>query len=155
MPHQKSLLIKKNSVLPKNLVDLKKTSRNRDYTGNALLALVYNQPRLALDGNVKRVFSRILNKHEKKLILKKLLREIKKNLFFSNRNSDFVEAMMEFGALMCKPKDPNCVACPISSICKFLNQIKILDLTDPIKSNKKSIIIFFVILIKKANWFNK
>ena len=41
---------------------LKKLPGIGDYTSNILLALIYNQPRLGLDGNVKRVFSRILNK---------------------------------------------------------------------------------------------
>ena len=62
----KIIINQKKSILPKTLIDIKKLPGVGDYTGNALLALVYNQPRLALDGNVKRVFSRILNKHEKK-----------------------------------------------------------------------------------------
>ena len=63
----KIIVNQKKSILPKTLVDIKKLPGIGDYTGNALLALVYNQPRLALDGNVKRVLSRILNKHEKKI----------------------------------------------------------------------------------------
>ena len=51
------IIVKKNrSILPKTLIDIKKLPGIGDYTGNVLLALVYNQPRLALDGNVKRVF---------------------------------------------------------------------------------------------------
>ena len=50
----------KKSILPKTLDDIKKLPGIGDYTGNILLALVYNQPRLALDGNVKRVLSRYL-----------------------------------------------------------------------------------------------
>ena len=138
----KIIVNKKNSVLPNNLIDLKKLPGIGEYTGNVLLALVYNQSRLALDGNVKRIFSRIFNKHEKKLNFEKIIERNKKNLFSSNRNSDFVEAMMEFGALMCKPKDPNCVACPISSMCKFVKSNKNSRFTDPIKSNKKHYYIF-------------
>ena len=58
----KILVKEKNSILPKTLIDIKKLPGIGDYTGNALLALVYNQPRIALDGNVKRVFSRLINK---------------------------------------------------------------------------------------------
>jgi len=114
-----------------------------------LLALVYNQPRLALDGNVKRVFSRILDKHEKKLDFEKIVKKNKKKLFFSKRNSDFVEAMMEFGALVCKPREPNCSICPINKNCKFRISGKNLKLTDPIKSNKKSYNIFCYLNKKK------
>ena len=60
----KILVNKNNSVLPKSLPELKKLPGIGDYTGNILLSLIYNQPRLGLDGNVKRVFSRIINKSE-------------------------------------------------------------------------------------------
>ena len=77
------IIVKKNkSILPKTLIDIKKLPGIGDYTGNVLLALVYNQPRLALDGNVKRVFSRIFNKHEKKLDFEKIIEKNKKSYFF-------------------------------------------------------------------------
>ena len=77
----KIIVNQNKSILPKTLVDIKKLPGIGDYTGNALLALVYNQPRLALDGNVKRVLSRILNKHEKKLDFESIIGKNKKNYF--------------------------------------------------------------------------
>ena len=50
--------------LPKTLDEIKKLPGIGDYTGSALLGLVYDQPRIAVDGNVKRVFARNLNKKE-------------------------------------------------------------------------------------------
>ena len=88
----KIIVNKKKSVLPKTLIDIKKLPGVGDYTGNVLLALVYNQPRFALDGNVKRVLSRIINKHERKLDFEKMVKKNKKQLFYSKRNSDLVEA---------------------------------------------------------------
>ena len=145
----KIIVNQQKSILPKTLVDIKKLPGIGDYTGNALLALVYNQPRLALDGNVKRVLSRILNKHEKRLNFEKIVEKNKKKLFFSKRNSDFVEAMMEFGALICKPKEPNCSICPVNKICKFFKSGKNLKLTETIKTNKKSYNIFCYLNKKK------
>ena len=56
------ILIKKyNGRVPDNFVNLKELPGIGDYTANILLALIYNQPRIALDGNVKRVLSRIFN----------------------------------------------------------------------------------------------
>ena len=75
--------------------------------------------------------------------------EQKKKLFFSKRNSDFVEAMMEFGALICKPKDPNCSICPINKICKFSYSSKNVKLTKIFKTNKKSYNIFCYLNKKK------
>ena len=108
MATAKIVIKQKKSILPKTLDDIKKLPGIGDYTGNILLALVYNQPRLALDGNVKRVFARHLNKKETKIDFKKLISLNRKSLFITNRNSDFIEALMEFGALICKPKDPKC-----------------------------------------------
>ena len=108
-----------NSQLPDNLEELKKLPGIGDYTGNALLGLVHNKPTIAVDGNVKRVFSRILNLEEKKINFSKFLEKNKRKLFKTNRNADFVEAIMEFGALVCKPKDPNCLTCCLNKTCKY------------------------------------
>jgi len=94
------ILIKNyNGKLPKKFSEIIKLPGIGEYTANALLALVYGQKRIPVDGNVKRVFSRLFNT------------EIKKNtgnLFNSNRNADLAEALMEFGAIVCKPKNPLC-----------------------------------------------
>ena len=120
----KELINKYDSKLPNKLEELKKLPGIGDYTGNALLGLVYNKPTLAIDGNVKRVFSRILNKEEKKINFKKLIEKNKKNFFNSNRNADFIEALMEFGAMKCKPKNPNCLTCCLNKSCKYFKSNK-------------------------------
>jgi len=123
------LLVKKyNSKLPKTLNEIKKLPGVGDYTANALMGFIYNEPTLAIDGNVKRVFSRFLNKKEMKINFEQLILINKKNLFVTNRNSDFIEAIMEFGALICKPKDPKCSQCCLNKSCRYLkspNKIKI------------------------------
>ena len=68
------------------MIDKKNLPGIGNYTGNILLALVYNQPRLGIDVNVKRVLSRILNKHEKKLDFEAIIAKNKKNLFYLKRN---------------------------------------------------------------------
>ena len=119
------LLVKKyNSKLPDTLEEIKKLPGIGDYTGNALLAFIYNKPTIAIDGNVKRVFSRYLNKKVSKINFKELISLNKENLFIPNRNSDFVEALMEFGALICKPKDPKCFLCCLNKSCKYLKSSK-------------------------------
>ena len=120
----KELVNKYNSKLPNKLEELKKLPGIGDYTSNALLGLVHNKPTLALDGNVKRVFSRILNIDEKKINFDKFIYKNKENLFNTNRNADFVEALMEFGAMKCKPKDPNCLTCCLNKSCKYFKSNK-------------------------------
>jgi A/G-specific adenine glycosylase len=119
------LLVKKyNSKLPNTIDEVKKLPGVGTYTANALLALIHNQPKIAIDGNVKRVFARILNKKKENINFEELILLNEKKLFRTNRNSDFVEALMEFGALICKPKDPKCMICCLNKSCKYFKSFK-------------------------------
>ena len=104
------ILIKKyNGKIPNSFDQLKELPGIGDYTANILLALIYNQPRIGLDGNVKRVFLRIFNSEPRN----------SENLFFTKRNNDLAEALMEFGALICRPKEPKCNECNIKKMCSY------------------------------------
>ena len=119
------LLVKKyNSKLPNTIDEVKKLPGVGEYTANALLGLIYNQPKIAIDGNVKRVFARFINKKKERINFEKLILLNKKKLFSTNRNADFVEALMEFGALICKPKDPKCSVCCLNKSCKYFKSSK-------------------------------
>ena len=120
----KILVKKHNSKLPNKIVDIKKLPGIGDYTANALLAFIHDQPTIAIDGNVKRIFSRIVNKSETTIDLLRIIEKNSKFLFKTKRNSDFVEALMEFGALVCKPKEPECFKCNIRSSCKYFKSDK-------------------------------
>ena len=128
-----------NSKLPYSINEIKKLPGVGDYTANALLGLIYNEPRIALDGNVKRVFSRNLNTDENKINFERFIEKNKKKLFTTNRNDDFVEALMEFGALICKPRDPNCLKCCLKKTCKYFKSSR------KVKSIKKK-------MMKKKNF---
>ena len=137
------ILIKQyNGKVPKSFEGLKELPGIGDYTANVLLALVYNQPHIALDGNVKRVLSRILNIKIKDMV----------NLFKTERNADLAEALIEFGALICKPKEPKCYECKVKKMCayyaseskvifnrKIKIQLKSYDIFCYLKKNKKQI----------------
>ena len=127
------ILIKKyNSQIPKSFVKLKELPGIGDYTANILLALIYNQPRVALDGNVKRVLSRLFNINTEDVT----------NLFKTRRNGDLAEALMEFGALICKPKDPRCHECKIKKMCAYYESELKIKLKKKIKIQSKSYDIF-------------
>tara|TARA_B100000941_G_scaffold277617_1_gene241283 strand:+ start:326 stop:1327 length:1002 start_codon:yes stop_codon:yes gene_type:complete len=134
-----SKIIEKNykSKLPKSFNEIKKLPGVGDYTANALLGLVHNQPRIAIDGNVKRVFSRNFNINETKIDFDNFIKKNRKKLFNTKSNADFVEALMEFGALVCKPKDPNCLTCCLNKTCKyFKSRIKIRSFKKKMIKNK-------------------
>ena len=124
MACSKILVQNYKSRLPRSIIEIKKLPGIGDYTANALLGLVYNEPRIAVDGNVRRVFSRNLNIEENKINFDKFIEKNKKNFFITKRNDDFVEALMEFGALICKPKDPNCLTCCLNKTCKYFKSSK-------------------------------
>ncbi len=138
-----------NSKLPSSIFEIKKLPGVGDYTANALLGLVYNQPRIAVDGNVKRVFSRNLNIEEKKINFDKLVEKNEKKLFIKNRNADFIEALMEFGALICKPKNPNCLTCCLNKTCKYFKSNKKIKNTNTKMIKNKNFDIFCYINRKK------
>ena len=137
------IIVKKyNSKLPKKNIDIKKLPGIGDYTANALSAFIYNQPTIAIDGNVKRVFSRIINKNENKIDFNKLIDTNKKSLFRTKRHSDFVEALMEFGALICKPKQPECFRCNIKATCGYFKFDKKFKQTRRIQLKEKNYNVF-------------
>ena len=138
----KILVDEHNSKLPKSLINIKKLPGIGDYTGNDLLAFIHDEPVVAIDGNVKRVFSRILNKNENKIDFSKLIEINKKDLFKTKRNSDFVEALMEFGALICKPKDPKCHNCNIKNMCAYFKADKKFKQTKILKVKARNYNIF-------------
>ena len=146
----KILVNKYNSKLPKDIDEIKTLPGIGDYTSNVLIALIYNKPTLAFDGNVKRIISRILNIEEKKIDFKKFKNLNSKHLFNTKRNSDLVEAMMEFGALVCNSKDPKCTKCPIKKNCNFFKS------PNKIKRKKKFIIKenINIFLLFKKKWSN-
>ena len=115
----KILINKYNSKLPKDINEIKTLPGVGEYTANVLAALIHDKATIAIDGNVKRLFTRVLNKSENEIDFQKFINTNKKNLLNTNRNSDVVEALMEFGALICKPKEPCCSICPIKKNCKF------------------------------------
>jgi A/G-specific adenine glycosylase len=127
------ILVKKYSgKIPDSFEKLKELPGIGDYTANILLALIHNQPRIGLDGNVKRVLFRLLNSNS-------LNESI---LFKSKRNDDLAEALMEFGALICKPKDPLCNACSIKNMCIYYKSKSKIKFKKKIKMKTKSYDIF-------------
>ena len=136
-----------NGVIPDNFDDLKSLSGIGDYTANAILAIAFNKPYIPLDGNVERIIKRYLYLKKEKEIQKENLIEKKSILGFSNRSSDYAQALMEFGALVCKPTNPMCCQCPITKKCKSFKK-KDFNLT---KNSKKYKDKYFLLKVYKKN----
>ena len=121
--------------LPENIEELKSLPGIGDYTSTAIMAIAFNHPFIPLDGNVERILKRIFYLKSEKEISKENLH--KKKSFFgkSNRSSDYAQAIMEIGALICKPKNPLCYECPVSKNCTAYKK-KDFDIKSKNKFNK-------------------
>ena len=110
--------------LPQSFIDLKSLPGIGDYTASAISAIAFNKPLIPLDGNIERVLKRFLYLKKQNQIKKENLQKYKKVFGISvNRSSDYAQALMELGALICKPINPLCKKCPILKKCQsFRNQ---------------------------------
>ena len=136
-----------NGKLPNNFEDLLTLPGVGNYTANAILAIAFNKPNIPLDGNIERVLKRYLYLKEKKEIQKDNLLQ-KKTIFGTTlRSSDYAQALMELGALICKPNNPICNQCPIRNNCKSFRK-KDFTLNKNIKRNKDK---YFILKVYKKN----
>ena len=137
-----------NKRVPGNFLDLKSLPGIGDYTASAILAIAFNKPFIPLDGNIERVLKRYFYLKGKNQILKENLIKQKFFLGTSMRSSDYAQALMELGALICKPNNPYCGKCPISNKCKSLAKNDFV-LTKILKKNKDKY--FLLKVYKKGN----
>ena len=136
-----------NKKLPDNFLDLKSLPGIGDYTASAISAIAFNKPFIPLDGNVERVLKRYLYLKKENQIQKDNLIKSKKVLGTSSRSSDYAQALMELGALICRPNNPLCEKCPISKKCKsFAKQDFVLNKIKKINKDK-----YFLLKVYKKN----
>ena len=136
-----------NKKLPDDFLDLKLLPGIGDYTASAISAIAFNKPLIPLDGNIERVLKRYLYLKKENQIKKDNLIKNKKVFGTSSRSSDYAQALMELGALICKPKNPLCDKCPISNNCESFIK-KDFTLTKIKKNNKDK---FFLLKVYKKN----
>lgn len=110
-----------------------------DYTASAIASFAYNEPEAVVDGNVNRVLSRYfgidlpINERPGEIHIKEKANEV----FNHQQPALHNQAIMEFGALQCTPKSPNCMNCPLQIKCIAFQQGKVNQL--PIKLKKTKI----------------
>jgi A/G-specific adenine glycosylase len=136
-----------NKKLPSNFIDLKSLPGIGDYTASAISAIAFNKPLIPLDGNIERVLKRYLYLKKEKQIQKKNLINKKEIFGTSKRSGDYAQALMELGALICKPSNPLCDKCPISKNCRSFIKSDFV-LTKIKKKNKNK---YFLLKVFKKN----
>ncbi|MFC7064223.1 A/G-specific adenine glycosylase [Halobacillus seohaensis] len=123
--------------IPDNKAKLSELKGVGPYTKGAILSIAYDQPEPAVDGNVMRVLSRILLVEDDiaKASTKKLFEFLIHDLISYEDPSSFNQGLMELGAIICTPKSPSCLLCPVQSECRAFQEGRESEL--PIKTSKK------------------
>lgn len=106
--------------LPDNLEALQRLPGIGRYTAGAILSIAYNQKAPVLDGNVKRVLSRLfaLSQDPNRGKTQDLLWNLAEGLVPRSHAGAFNQGLMELGATICTPKKPLCTKCPLKALCK-------------------------------------
>jgi A/G-specific adenine glycosylase len=107
------------------------------YTAGAIAAIAFGGRHAAVDGNVERVISRIYAIETPLPLSKPEIRAKAQALVPEQRAGDFAQAMMDLGATICTPRQPNCLICPWTEHCA--GRISGLAPTLPRKAPKKAV----------------
>ena len=128
-----------NGIFPATYNTLLKLKGVGDYTASAIASICFNEPTAVVDGNVYRVLSRYfgistpINSTNGIKEFKKLAQQ----LIDKKKPGVHNQAVMEFGARMCKPQNPDCNNCPLNDSCFALSKNSIKEL--PVKEKKLKI----------------
>lgn len=109
-----------------------------EYTASAISSFSANQAKAVVDGNVFRVLARYFGISEPTNSTrgKKLFQDVANDVLNKENPGLHNQAMMEFGAMLCKPKNPDCNICPVRSGCYAYNNNAIAELPQKLKKAK-------------------
>lgn len=125
-----------NGTFPSTYSELIKLKGVGDYTASAVAAFAFGEPVAAVDGNVYRIFSRLLGIETPIDTLKgkKELKLAAESMLDRQRPGIYNQAIMDFGGTVCTPKKPSCFSCPVMELCTAFRNRTVDQL--PVKSKK-------------------
>jgi A/G-specific adenine glycosylase len=100
-----------NGVFPSTYDEIRTLPGVGEYTAAAVASIAFDLPHAAVDGNVIRVITRLRNGMSD-------VRAVAEELLDRKRPGDFNQAMMELGATVCLPRNPQCLLCPVAELCE-------------------------------------
>ncbi|MFT5892834.1 MAG: A/G-specific adenine glycosylase [Dokdonia sp.] len=125
-------------VFPNTYKELLKLKGVGDYTASAIASISFNEPTAVVDGNVYRVLSRVFGIDTPINSTQgiKEFKELAQELIDKEQPADFNQAIMEFGAIQCKPQNPYCLHCIFNDSCVALQKNSISTLPVKLKKTK-------------------
>ncbi|HKX90931.1 MAG TPA: A/G-specific adenine glycosylase [Sphingomicrobium sp.] len=106
--------VARRGAFPSSAAELRRLPGVGDYTAAAIAAIAFGERCAAVDTNVTRVMARL---HGIKRPARSAIRDLTLALAPADRPGDFVQAIMDLGATVCRPASPLCHACPLASDC--------------------------------------
>ena len=112
------LMTEHGGRLPADHSALRKLPGIGPYTAGAIMSLAFNEPYPVVDANVERLFARLYDISSPIKECKELVWQKARDLLPEGEARHFNQALMELGALVCKPKNPSCGLCPVITHCR-------------------------------------
>ena len=122
---------------PKTRAETLKLKGIGAYTASSLLALAFNLPETVIDGNVIRVICRLYHLTEPAETIADVIKKHAEELSDPRNAADYASAIMDLGALICTPKNPQCLLCPWQKFCLSRGQPDIVTIPNRSKPAKK------------------
>src|SRR5579863_2933162 len=116
----KKIVKEHGGKFPGSAEDLRALPGIGRYTAAAIASIAFGQPVAVVDGNVERVLQRV---HGKNMAGEELWHAAGE-LLSRQRSGDFNQAMMELGATVCLPRQPQCLVCPVSDLCATRGELQ-------------------------------
>lgn len=139
MHHAAQVVMEEHAgYFPTNYDSLLKLKGVGEYTAAAIASFSSNEAKAVVDGNVFRLLARYfgIDKPVNSTKGKKIFTELANELLDKSQAGIFNQAIMEFGSLQCKPKNPDCLSCPLQPGCEAFRSNRINELPVKLKSSK-------------------
>jgi len=138
--HKAATIVSKElkGFIPDDISEFRNLPGVGEYIGSAVLSIAFDQAFAVVDGNVKRVLSRLycLDHPVNKPSFHKQFKTYAESLLDKSKPGIFNQAMMELGALICTPKKPQCQICPVAEFCAAILSDKVTQFPKRVKSKK-------------------
>ena len=138
--HQAARQVVAMGGFPTAYDDIRKLKGVGDYTAAAIASFAFDEPKAAVDGNVCRVWSRVFGIGEPidSARGKQMIVETAQALLPAAHAAKYNQAVMEFGALQCVPRNPDCMVCPLADKCVARTEGRVEEL--PVKAHRTKVI---------------
>ncbi|TDP77353.1 A/G-specific adenine glycosylase [Bradymonas sediminis] len=135
----KTVLEEMGGRLPRSAGQLRKLKGVGPYTAGAIASIAFGQPEPLVDGNVERVLARLraVRGDAKSGAFQKLWWRLAARVLDPEEPGDFNQALMELGATVCTPQNPNCEDCPVRGVCHASRTESPTDFPSPAKRTRQ------------------